>query len=81
MSTESIEKLRRHCLQFAVGGALALLMWTFKLHERPKVSVDTVCLNHSPRSHNSSILKFLKQQSASIWKLDLVSIGQEAKQD
>jgi len=29
-------------LQFAVGGVLALLMWTFSLHEKPKVSKDTV---------------------------------------
>lgn len=29
-------------LQFAVGGVLALLMWTFSLHEKPKVSKDTI---------------------------------------
>ena len=47
------------CLQFAVGGVIALLMWTFKLHEKPKVSADTVSALQSPStSYNllSSIL-------------------------
>lgn len=44
----SISIVNESHVQFAVGGTIALLMWTFKLHERPKVSADTVTLLSLP---------------------------------
>lgn len=29
-------------IQFAVGGVIALLMWSFKLHEKPKINKETL---------------------------------------
>ena len=39
-----------HAAQFAVGSALALVMWTLNLHSKPKVDKDLVRLPAPPHS-------------------------------
>ena len=59
-------------LQFAVGGSLALLMWALNLHERPKVSKDTVRLK-TPPEHFGALNGEEKCSNSAAWPRQLGS--------